>query len=260
MFRCSRPTRWWRSDNGFARHKRIERAIDMRWQEVAARLFPAGHDIGVDGDLLAGSGRCGDAIFAIVGSTHHAEIGVELALAMAERVLATLREHPRRPLLFLVDTQGQRLRRRDELLGIHRYMAHLAKCVEVARSHGHRVLALVYDQALSGGFLASGMMADLCAALPNSEIRVMNLPAMARVTRLPEERLRALAQTSPVFAPGATHYVQMGAIDALWDGDLAAHLTRALRDAPAHDARRDLGHSRGGRHLAAPIAVRAASE
>ena len=60
------------------------------------------------------------------------------------------------------------------------------------------------------------MMADLCAALPDAEIRVMNLPAMARVTRIPEERLRALSVTSPVFAPGAINYVAMGAIDALW--------------------------------------------
>jgi malonate decarboxylase gamma subunit len=252
--------RWWRLDSGFALRKRIRKMIDMQWQEVAARLFPAGHDIEVDGDLLAGSGRCGDAVFAVIGTTDHAEIGIELALAMSAHVLATIREHPARPILFLVDTQGQRLRHRDELLGIHRYMAHLAKCVEVARSRGHRVLGLVYDQALSGGFLASGMMADLCAALPESEIRVMSLPAMARVTRLPEERLCALAQASPVFAPGAIHYVQMGAIDALWDGDLAANLMRALRDAPTHDTRRELGHSRGGRHLAAPIAERAASE
>ena len=139
-------------------------------------------------------------------------------------------------------------------------MAHLAQCVEVARQRGHRVLALVYDQALSGGFLASGMMADLCAALPDAEIRVMNLAAMARVTRLPEERLRALAASSPVFAPGAINYVRMGAIDALWDGDLAVCLAAALRDAPTRDTRRELGQTRGGRLLAAPVAARAAVE
>jgi malonate decarboxylase gamma subunit len=118
----------------------------------------------------------------------------------------------------------------------------------------------VYDQALSGGFLASGMMADLCAALPEAEIRVMNLPAMARVTRLPEERLRALAKNSPVFAPGAINYVKMGAVDALWEGDLAAQLAAALREAPTRDTRRELGLARGGRKLAAPIAHRAAVE
>ena len=232
----------------------------MNWTSVADRLFDHGHDIVADGDLLSGSGRCGDAVFAVVGSANHAEIGVEITLAMAKRVVATMREHPGRPILFLVDTQGQRLRHRDELLGIHRYMGHLAQCVELARSRGHRVLALVYDQALSGGFLSSGMMADLCAALPDAEIRVMNLAAMARVTRLPEERLKALAKTSPVFAPGAENYVRMGAVDALWDGDLAAHLLAALRDAPPTDVRRESGSARGGRMLAAAIAERAARE
>ena len=232
----------------------------MNWTSVADRLFDRGHDIVADGDLLSGSGRCGDTVFAVVGSTNHAEIGVEITLAMAKRVVATMREHPGRPILFLVDTQGQRLRHRDELLGIHRYMGHLAQCVELARSRGHRVLALVYDQALSGGFLSSGMMADLCAALPDAEIRVMNLAAMARVTRLPEERLKALAKASPVFAPGADNYVRMGAVDALWDGDLAAHLMAALRDAPPTDVRRELGSTRGGRTLAATIAERAATE
>ena len=232
----------------------------MNWTRVADRLFDRGHDIAADGDLLSGSGRCGDTVFAVVGSTNHAEVGVELTLAMARRLVETMREHPGRPILFLVDTQGQRLRHRDELLGIHRYMGHLAQCVELARSRGHRVLALVYDQALSGGFLSSGMMADLCAALPNAEIRVMNLAAMARVTRLPEDHLQALAKTSPVFAPGADNYVRMGAVDALWDGDLAAHLMAALRDAPSTDVRRDLGSARGGRMLAAAIARRAAKE
>jgi malonate decarboxylase gamma subunit len=232
----------------------------MNWTSVADRLFDRGHDIAADGDLLSGNGRCGDAVFAVIGSTNHAEVGVELTLAMAKRIVETMREHPGRPILFLVDTQGQRLRHRDELLGIHRYMGHLAQCVELARSRGHRVLALVYDQALSGGFLSSGMMDDLCAAVPDAEIRVMNLAAMARVTRLPEERLRALAKTSPVFAPGADNYVRMGAVDALWDGDLAAHLIAALRDAPSTDVRRELGSTRGGRTLAAAIADRAAHE
>ena len=232
----------------------------MNWRDVTAQLFPQGHDIAEDGELIAGTGRSGDVAFAVIGSTHHAEIGVELALAMARRVLATIREHPGRPILFLVDTKGQRLRHRDELLGINRYMAHLAKCVELARSHGHRVLGLVYDQALSGGFLATGMMSDSCAALPDAEIRVMALPAMARVTRLPEERLRALAQESPVFAPGAISYVQMGAIDALWGGDLATRLQQALAAAPANDDRRAQGLARGGRKLAAPIAERASAE
>lgn len=228
----------------------------MQWQQAAKALFPQGHDIVEEGSLLRGSGPCGDVVFAVIGSTHHTEVGVELALDMAAEVLRTVREHPGRPILFLIDTEGQRLRRRDELLGINRYMAHLAKCVEIARAHRHRVLGLVYDQALSGGFIPNAMMADLCAALPDAQIRVMNLPAMARVTRIPLERLQVLALDSPVFAPGAENFVRMGAIDAIWEGDLAARLGQALARADPHDHRRELGEARGGRALAASIVRR----
>jgi len=232
----------------------------MNWQHAASGLFPQGHDIVADEALLAGTGHTGDIAVEVIGSTEHTEIGIDLALAMARRVLATIRNHPGRPILFLVDTAGQRLRHRDELLGINRYMGHLAKCVGLARTRRHRIIGLVYDQALSGGFLASGMMADLCAALPDAQIRVMNLPAMARVTRQPEERLRALALKSPVFAPGAINYVQMGAIDRIWSGDLADALREALRRADERDGRRDAGFVRGGRKLAKTIAERVLCE
>jgi malonate decarboxylase gamma subunit len=232
----------------------------MDWKTVANQLFPEGHDIAASGDFLSGIGRSGDQSFAVVGTTNHAEVGVEITLSMAQAVLATVHEHPHRPILFLMDTQGQRLRHRDELLGINCYMAHLGKCVEIARQRGHRVLGLVYDQALSGGFIASAMMADLCSALPQAEIRVMGLPAMARVTRLPEERLRELSKHSPVFAPGAINYVRMGAIDALWDGDLAQSLRAALAHADAGDCRSRVGRERGGRELAWTVAQRVAAD
>lgn len=232
----------------------------MNWKAVADKLFPQGHDIAQDGDFLGGSGRCGEQDFAVIGTTNHAEVGVELALDMARAVLDTVRQHPQRPLLFLIDTRGQRLRHRDELLGINSYMAHLGKCVEIARQRGHRVLGLIYDQALSGGFIPNAMMADLCAALPEAEIRVMGLPAMARITRIPEERLRALSLASPVFAPGAINYVRMGAIDALWEGDLAACLQDALRRADAVDRRSARGFERGGRMLAQAVAKRVAHD
>jgi malonate decarboxylase gamma subunit len=106
----------------------------------------------------------------------------------------------------------------------------------------------------SGGFLPNAMMADLCAALPQSEIRVMGLPAMARITRIPEERLRALSQESPVFAPGAINYVRMGAVDSIWEGDLARCLIDMLERADRNDHRAARGNERGGRLLAQPVA------
>jgi len=228
----------------------------MEWKKVVEQMFPAGHEVRQEGDLLLGQGRCGKHTFAVIGTTNHTEVGVEFALAMAAAVLAVIRNHPARPIVFLVDTSGQRLRHRDEMLGLNGYMAHLAKCVEMARRRGHAIISLVYEQALSGGFLANGMMADVCAALPQAEIRVMGLAAMARVTRISEERLAELSISSPVFAPGAHNYLLMGGLDALWEGDLSACLTDALEHVDATDHRRVRGLERGGRMFADPVTQR----
>jgi malonate decarboxylase gamma subunit len=228
----------------------------MEWRKVVEKLFPPGHQVRQQGDLLLGEGRSGERTVAVIGTTNHTEVGVELALAMASAVLDVMRNHPKRPIMFLVDTSGQRLRHRDEMLGLNGYMAHLAKCVEMARRRGHAIISLVYEQALSGGFLANGMMADVCASLPEAEIRVMGLPAMARVTRISEERLTELSISSPVFAPGAKNYLKMGGLDALWEGDLSACLLKALEHVDATDHRRKRGLERGGRLLAEPVVKR----
>jgi malonate decarboxylase gamma subunit len=112
----------------------------------------------------------------------------------------------------------------------------------------------VYDQALSGGFITSGLIADACYALPEAEIRVMRIPAMARVTKLPEAMLTALSQANPVFAPGVDNYVAMGGVRALWRGDLQAALREALVQTPVDDVRAQDGAARGGRKLAAAVA------
>ncbi|APW37550.1 biotin-independent malonate decarboxylase subunit gamma [Rhodoferax koreense] len=230
----------------------------MIWTELLNRLFADRHQVTCEGELLRGTAQLDGETLAIVGTTGHAAIGVELALAQARAVLDTVHAHPGRAILLLVDTQGQRLRRRDELLGINRYMAHMGLCIELARRRGHRVLGLVYDQALSGGFITSGLIADACDALPEAEIRVMRLPAMARVTKIDESRLAQLAEANPVFAPGVENYVAMGGVRALWRGDLAAHLRAALADTPTTDERARDGASRGGRLLAADVARRVA--
>jgi malonate decarboxylase gamma subunit len=225
----------------------------MDWHTVAAALFPAGHSITEHDQFLSGSAQAGGHTVAVVGTTGHAPIGIEIALAQARFVLQTVREHPGRPIVMLVDTQGQRLRHRDEMLGINSYMAHLGKCVDLARRQGHTVIGLVYDQALSGGFITSGLMADACYALPQATIRVMGLPAMARITKVPEERLTELAATNPVFAPGPENYLRMGGLQEIWDGDLAASLATALDAVKAGDVRAALGQARGGRQLAQPV-------
>ncbi|WP_457390462.1 biotin-independent malonate decarboxylase subunit gamma [Roseateles sp. P5_E1] len=228
----------------------------MDWQTLATQLFGADHGITRDGDFLRGEVEFDGEPIAVIGTTNHAPIGVQLALTQARAVLDTMAQHPGRAILLLIDTQGQQLRRRDELLGINRAMAHLGMTIDLARRRGHRVLGLVYDQALSGGFITSGLIADACDALPEAEIRVMRLPAMARVTKLPEALLAQLSESNPVFAPGVGNYVAMGGVRRLWQGDLAVALREALADAPTDDRRAEDGAARGGRQMAAAVAQR----
>jgi malonate decarboxylase gamma subunit len=229
----------------------------MIWTDVATQLFGPAHGMAADGDFLSGEASFDGQPITVVGTTAHAPIGFALALRQAQVVLHTVAHHPGCPILLLIDTQGQQLRRHDELLGINRAMAHLGCCIDLARRQGHRVIGLVYDQALSGGFITSGLIADACYALPEAEIRVMRIPAMARVTKLSEDLLSQLSQTNPVFAPGVQNYVRMGGVRSVWGSEDAADLKQCLRDAlhnaPTEDCRAADGRSRGGRRLAADV-------
>lgn len=228
----------------------------MDWNTLATALFGADHGISQEGDVLRGNVRFDGNPLTVIGTTNHAPIGVRLALEQARVVLDTVAQHPGRPILLLIDTQGQMLRRRDELLGINRAMAHLGMSIDFARRRGHRVLGLVYDQALSGGFITSGLIADACDALPEAEIRVMRIPAMARVTKISEDRLTELSRSNPVFAPGVENYVAMGGVRRLWTGDLAVALREALVATSGEDVRAADGRTRGGRRLAAAVIQR----
>jgi malonate decarboxylase gamma subunit len=223
-------------------------------------LFPRGHEVRVDGALVHGAARTPVAgPVVVLGTAGGAEVDHALALALSECLLDAL-AGPRRPLVFLVDTRGQALRRAQELLGLNAYLAHLAACVDTARRSGFPSLSLVYGEAVSGGYLSLGLMADRAYALAEAQIRVMDLKAMARIMRIPHVARARLARASPVFAPGAANYAQMGAVREIWAAPSAALLDQALgelmRDAGfAHDGRIAEGYRKGGRMLAQPTAA-----
>ena len=227
-------------------------------QVLFDRLFPAGHAIDEVGQVLRGWGNSAAGRVHVIGTTEHAAIDTRIALALSEAVLQAIAGDDAAPcpIIFIADTQGQALSRREELLGLNGYFAHLARCVNLARGAGHRLVTLIDGEAVSGGFLAFGLLADAIVALPGAEVRVMDLRAMARITRIPYDRLTALAQSSPVFAPGAANYWRMGGIHALWTEteDWAAQLL-ALLQGGNEDERARLGAERGGRKLAASVAL-----
>ncbi|UYB52068.1 biotin-independent malonate decarboxylase subunit gamma [Xanthomonas sp. AM6] len=231
----------------------------MELTPLLEQLFPLGHRVEVRDGVIVGSATTALGEVTVIGSADKLEVGVEHALALAAAVLDSTRAQPQRPIVMLVDTAGQRPSRKDELLGINGYFGHLAQCLDLARRRGARLLTLVYGESVSGGFLAFGLMADAIYALPEAQVRVMDLRAMARVTKQPLEKLQALSKSSPVFAPGVENYVAMGAVQALWQGDLAAALLAALQEPLHGDERAQRGAERNGRLLAAPIAAEVAA-
>ncbi len=220
---------------------------------LCGKLFPQGHDVAIEGNLLHGTGKTPGGDVAVLGTLDRAAIGVDLAFALASRVLEIVRSHPGRPIVMLVDTQGQMLSRRDELLGNAGYLAHLSKCFELARQRDHRLVSVVYGEAVSGGFLALGMIADQAYALADAKIRVMALPAMSRITLIPIERLEQLCRSSPIFGPGVINYVKLGALNAVWEGDLAQCLDKAMGSPLEDDQRAARGLHLGGRMQAHPV-------
>ncbi len=227
------------------------------------RLFGAEqHNIAIDGDFLGGYATVDGIEVAIIGTRNKAAINASISLKVAEAILTVISEDAEtsrlpRPIIFLVDTQGQELSRHEELLGLNGYFAHVAQCCELARIHGHRMISVIHGEAVSGGFLAFGLMADRVCALPEAQVRVMDLRAMAKVTKIPYEKLLVLAEESPVFAPGAENYWRMGAIHDLWSetDDWKCCLIAALAQTENEDCRARLGLERSGRELAAQIAA-----
>ncbi|HYD61558.1 MAG TPA: biotin-independent malonate decarboxylase subunit gamma [Noviherbaspirillum sp.] len=223
-------------------------------------LFPDGHAVTVTGYALTGEAQTVAGPVAVLGTTAGAAIDHRIALILAAFVLDTVAQHPKRSFVFLVDTCGQALSRSQELLCLNGTLAHLTQCIDLARRHGHSSISLVTANAVSGGFLSFGLMADLVYALADAHVRVMDLRAISRVTKIPHERLVELSATSPVFSPGIENYFRTGGIDGVWEEASAERMVDALAIADevrlAGDMRMTYGQRRQGRRLAGGIAAK----
>lgn len=231
----------------------------MRLDDVLDGLFGKKAEIERDGDVLTGTAKLEDgATIAIIGAVGGAPLGPEGALALSKHVLSVVEDGGDTPILVLVDTEGQLMARRAEMLGLNEYLSHLAKCLLLASREGHRTIGLEYGKAAAGAFLATALATDVLVALPGAEPAVMDLPSIARVTKLDLDRLKDMAKTTPVFAPGLDHLSQTGAVHEVWDPDkpLPPQLAATLANARPEDRRDALGKERGGRPVAADVARR----
>ena len=231
----------------------------MTLDDILASLFPDGHEVGNDNGVIAGAAtlRSGGRIL-VIGVADRTALGVDEAIRLSAYVLESI-DRGSGPILVLVDSDSQRMSKRDELLGLNEFLAHLAKVLIHADMHGRPTIGLLYGHSAAGALLATGLATRVLVGLPGASPAVMDLPSMAKVTKLSMAALEEKAKSTPVFAPGLSNLEQMGAVHMTWSDatSLADQLEALLADMPAARDRRDaLGKERGGRPKAADIAER----
>lgn len=236
----------------------------MTLDELLNSLFPAGHHTQVEAEgILSGTATVAEGkTVTVLGVVNQASLGVDGAIALAGHVLETVRSAPDQPIVVLLDGKSQTMRRRDEMLGLNEYLAHLTKCFTLAGKQGHRTVGVIFGTIAAGAFISTGLVQDVLVGVTGGNPVVMDLPSIARVTKLPLEKLEGLAKNTPVFAPGLPYEAPIGAVAEVWeDGDLSARLRAALNGpAGAPDRRDELGLERRGRLKAAEIAKRVQQE
>ena len=236
----------------------------MTLDEIFASLFPSGHRVesGPSGTLHGAATVDGQGEVTVVGIAGGTPLGVDGAILLAGHVLAAVKAGGRAPIVMLVDTASQNMARRDELLGLNEYLAHLAKCLALAARHGHRTVSILYGHAAAGAFIATALSSRSLVALPGAEPSVMDLPSISRVTKLPLEKLEELAKSTPIFAPGVEPLFAIGALTEIWAANepFAPRLAALLQQPAATDSRDRLGLERRGRPMARTVADRVMKE
>jgi malonate decarboxylase gamma subunit len=241
------------------------RARNMTVDDVLASLFPSGHwvECGPSGTLHGNANVEGLGKVTVVGIVGGTPLGVDGAILLAGHVLAAVEAGNRTPIIVLVDTATQAMTRRDELLGLNEYLGHLAKSLAFAANHGHPTVSILFGTAAAGALIATVLSSHSVVTLPGAAPSVMDLPSVSRVTKLPLEKLRELAESTPVFAPGVEPLVAIGAIGETWGTTqpFASRLATLLSRPPADcDLRDRIGFERKGRLLAYRVAERIAAE
>jgi malonate decarboxylase gamma subunit len=139
----------------------------MTLDEVLASLFPSDHAIerGPSGTLHGTAKVEGQGEVTIVGVAGGTPLGVDGAILLAGHVLAAVEAGGRAPVIVLVDTSSQNMARRDELLGLNEYLAHLAKSLAIAAGLGHRTVSILFGHAAAGAFIATALSSQTLVAL-----------------------------------------------------------------------------------------------
>lgn len=152
----------------------------MKLQGLLTQLFTEGSNIVTTDWLVTGDATVAGKPISILGTTNHTFIGVREVVVLSEKFLDIVERFPGRPILMLVDNNGQRMALDEELLALPEYIAHLLKVEQVARLAGCKLIAIVYGNTVAGGFIGFGMGADRVVSVPGGETSLMKLDAISR--------------------------------------------------------------------------------
>ncbi len=123
----------------------------MAHGDILEQLFPDGHDVRVEEGILAGTAPLRGATATVIGVAEGTPPGVEGALRLAGAVLEAVERGDSAPIQVVIDSGSQRMRRRDELLGLNEYLAHLAKALRMAEARGHPTVGILHGHSAAGG-------------------------------------------------------------------------------------------------------------
>jgi malonate decarboxylase gamma subunit len=195
------------------------------------------------------------------------EEGYKMALAVYNSIKAD-KDKPlaeKRPLLLIVDTPGNGPGKQEEIFGMNKATGAYQLALAEARKEGHPIVAMVVGRAISGAFLCHGLQADHILSLSSkfsTQIHVMPITSISRITKLDIEWLQELAKSNPVFAAGPDFFYKLGGIEEIIDSidamrdRIIAHVAevRAMKSAGKQEelgpwGRGALGVERGGRRI-----------
>jgi malonate decarboxylase gamma subunit len=90
----------------------------MMLDDILTSLFPNGHHVRRSDGLLLGLGTLKDGRYAdVIGVADRTPVGVDEAIRLSSEVLRAVERGGDGPILVLVDSDSQRMSKRDELLG-----------------------------------------------------------------------------------------------------------------------------------------------
>ena len=226
----------------------------MTYQDMLNSMFNAPGKIDYANNIITGYVTYSGVDFAVLGVVEHAMLDNQMALNLADFVLQQISAKKVNNLLILLDTGGQQVTRKAELLGLNRYFAHLIKALNYAKLEGMKVTGVVIGGALGGAFIATALNASKIYAVPDAQIAVMWLDAMSRVTKVPLAKLQELSKTSAIFAPGAENFYKLGVIEKILNIEqVMPQVINDLNTRVSLDGWRINGAVRGGRTLAQAV-------